>query len=124
MNLHNGLGLAANQIGSNLSVFIIKDNKKNIIEFINPKIIKSYGEIILNEGCLSAPGIVLQVKRSEFVEVEYQDLLGESKSIIAEGMEARCLLHEYDHLQGKFYFELVNRATRKAAISKLKKNLK
>jgi peptide deformylase len=124
MRLHGGVGLAAPQIGVLSSVFIIKDNKHNVIEFINPKIISTDGTILLNEGCLSAPKIFLPIPRAESVHLEYQNLQGETKQVVAEGIEARAILHEYDHLQGKFYFDLVNRATRKAAISKLEKSFR
>lgn len=117
----NGIGLAANQVGISKSFFIIKDNKGDIVEFINPKIIDSEGTVNVNEGCLSAPGIYLPVSRPEAILIEYQDRTGEQKRSVAEGIEARVILHEYDHLLGIFYFSKVNRAVRKQALSKLRK---
>lgn len=124
MKLHSGLGLAAPQIGNLSSVFIVKDSKHTIHAFVNPKILETDGAILLQEGCLSAPGIFLPISRPEGVFIEYQDLNGTTQKLAAEGVDARAILHEMDHLQGKFYFDLVNRQARKAAISKLKKNLR
>lgn len=124
MRLHHGVGIAAPQIGNLSSIFLIKDNKHNVIEFINPKIISTDGEIVLNEGCLSAPGIFLPISRAEQVELEYQNIKGEMNRVVAEGLEARTILHELDHLFGKFFFDKVNRQARKSSIAKLKKNLK
>lgn len=121
---YKGLGLAANQVGLSKSMFLFKDTKNEIHTIINPKIISSEGRVSISEGCLSAPSVYFNVVRPETIEFTYQNENGEKQNAIAYGMDARIIQHEYDHLQGIFYFDKVNRATRKAAISKLRKELK
>jgi len=105
MKKHQGVGLAANQIGLNLSLFIAEDKSK-ILTFINPKIIKFEGEkILLEEGCLSLPGIWGKIKRYPKVEVEYIDLFGKKRKIKAKGLLAQIIQHEMDHLNGILFAE-------------------
>jgi peptide deformylase len=105
MKKHHGVGLAANQIGLNLSIFIAEDKNK-ILTFINPKIIKFEGEkILLEEGCLSLPGIWGKIKRYPKVEVEYVDLFGKKRKIKAKGLLAQIIQHEMDHLNGILFAE-------------------
>lgn len=122
MDQYNGLGISANQIGELTTAFLAKDNLGNTQEFINPKIALTEGLVMLNEGCLSAPNVFIPVARPGWVMVDYFDRTGASKSLQATGIFARCILHEMDHLNGEFYFDKVNRAVRKAALSKLRKN--
>ncbi len=119
-----GVGLAANQVGKNLSLFIIKPSEKAKIKvFINPKIIKTVGaqfiapkhKGVMNhaptkktrrqpvklEGCLSIPRIWGPVKRAKKIYLEYQDLSTDSvKKGWFQGFEAIIIQHEIDHLQG------------------------
>lgn len=103
---------------------IIRDAKGTIHEFINPQIVSTDGSVIMNEGCLSAPGIFLTITRPESLQIKFQDRTGESKQVVAEGIEARTILHEMEHLRGDFYFNRVNRVQRKAAEKMLKKSLR
>lgn len=119
-----GLGLSANQVGIDKQILIIRDAKGTIHEFINPQIISTDGSVIMNEGCLSAPGIFLTITRPESLQIKFQDRTGESKQVVAEGIEARTILHEMEHLRGDFYFNRVNRVQRKAAEKMLKKSLR
>lgn len=119
-----GLGLAANQVGLNKRMFIFKDNKNEIYEIINPKVVYMEGAVSISEGCLSFPTIFIAVIRSESIQISYQDRKGEEKSGYAAGIEARVILHELDHLDGINFLSKVNRQTRKAALSQLKKVLK
>lgn len=121
MELNKGLGLAANQIGGTVSALLVKDNKEVIYEMINPVLIEANGAIVLREGCLSAPGVFVPIQRAESVLVQYQDRHGEAKNLMAEGMLARAVLHEMEHLSGKGFLDNTNRATRKASLSKIKK---
>jgi peptide deformylase len=121
---HKGVGLSANQVGVHKQVMLMQDNKNNVHELINPVIVDTQGMVSMSEGCLSAPNVYIPVARPEAVLIQYQDRTGEVKKVMAEGLEARVILHEMDHLQGEFYFNRVNRQTRKAAIAKLKKVLK
>jgi peptide deformylase len=121
---NNGMGLAANQVGALKSVFIMLDLKtKEVVEFINPRVLEVGVNISIEpEMCLSAPGAVVSVPRATEVYLEAQRRNGEPFKAVLSDLEARCALHELDHLQGKFYLDLVNRQQRKAALKKL--NLK
>lgn len=82
---------------------IIK-NKKPII-IINPRIIRREGEIFYKEGCLSVPEYSAEVKRSEKIVIEYQDIDGLTHEMKLEGLPAVCIQHEMDHLDGKLFIE-------------------
>ena len=116
LNAHQGLGLAAPQIGKSLRIFIID---KEIIEkysdapadadtrqnhqdtFINPQIKrKSFVKSIEEEGCLSVPGIYKQIKRPKNLVIEASDENGKKFTLKAAGLLARALQHECDHLNG------------------------
>jgi peptide deformylase len=99
----NALGLAAPQVGKSLRLcIIILDEKTHIL--INPKITsKSTKQIISEEGCLSFPGEFLQIKRSHSVIVKTMDENGKNKVIRANGLFARALQHEIDHLDGVLF---------------------
>jgi len=102
---HNGVGLAANQVGKNLSIFVAYDNKK-FYTFINPEIVKFFGkEKIMEEGCLSVPNVWGQIKRQEGVVVSYQDLFGKKKKLKAKGFLAQIIQHEIDHLNGVLFID-------------------
>ena len=102
---HNGVGLAANQIGKNLSIFVAYDNKK-FYTFINPQIVKFFGkEKIMEEGCLSIPNVWGQIKRYEGVVVSYQDLFGKNKKLRTKGLLAQIIQHEIDHLNGVLFID-------------------
>ena len=110
-----GVGLSANQVGFNLSLFIMKPTKKSKISvFINPKIIKTVFEkdplpskkkTIKLEGCLSVPKIWGTVKRASKILLEYQtdDKNFEKKQAWFSGFEAVIIQHEVDHLNGSLF---------------------
>ena len=107
-----GVGLAANQVGLDIALFIIKPTKKSKISvFINPKIIKTVllkdspskackKKMIKLEGCLSLPKIWGPIKRASRVLLQYQDLEGKMHQRWFSGFEAVIIQHEVDHLQG------------------------
>ncbi|BCX15596.1 MAG: peptide deformylase [Candidatus Parcubacteria bacterium] len=107
MKQHKGVGLAANQIGENLSIFIAIDEQKGKIEtFINPKIIKYIGkEELKEEGCLSVPNVWGYVKRYPQVIIEYTNLWNKKRKIRAKGLLAHIIQHEIDHLQGILFID-------------------
>jgi peptide deformylase len=127
-----GIGLAAPQVGVSLRFFVLDiwyDREKvtladGTIEyrlsefapmvFCNPTFKNKSGEIIHEEGCLSVPGIFEDVKRSEFLTVEYQDIFGKHHELEADELLSVCLQHENDHLDGIIFLE---------RLSLLKKNL-
>jgi len=119
MTSNNGIGLAANQVGISKRFFILKDKHGKVWDFINPKILERSGGIQLNEGCLSAPEVFVQVPRHATVLVEAQDRNGEIFRVIAQDLEAVCVQHENDHLDGVFFIEKTNRNQRRSALRKL-----
>ncbi len=100
----NGVGLAAPQVGILRRVFIV-DIGDEIVELINPEILEREGEQDGMEGCLSVPGEYWLVKRPMRVKAKAQDRNGEWFEIEGEELIARCLCHEYDHLDGHLYTE-------------------
>lgn len=103
----NGAGLAAPQVGILRRAFIIDVDERGLIEFINPEILETSGEQDGVEGCLSLPGQWGMVKRPDHVKVRAQDRNGKWFELEADELAARCILHEYDHLDGRLYSERV-----------------
>lgn len=94
-----GIGLAAPQVGVPRRV-IIFDVGDGLVSLVNPVIVERHGRIRMEEGCLSCPGIAVDVNRSEKVLVRGLNLDGKEVTIEAEGLKARVLQHEIDHLDG------------------------
>lgn len=103
-----GVGLAAPQVGI-LRRYCIIDIGEGLIELINPVIIEQNGEQIGQEGCLSIPGAYDDVKRPMYVKVRAQNRYGENIIVDGEGLLARALCHEIDHLDGILYIDRVNK---------------
>jgi len=99
-----GVGLAANQVGVPLRVAIIELDDK-ITELVNPQIVKSSGEQLDWEGCLSIPGYVAEVTRHERVTVKARDRHGREFRVKGVELFARALQHEIDHLNGFLYVD-------------------
>jgi peptide deformylase len=115
---NNGLGLAANQVGVPYRIFAMRAYPENFVCF-NPKIVQgSEKTVTLEEGCLSYPGLIVKVKRSEFVRVRFQTPNGDTMTKQFIGMTARVFQHEYDHLQGERFFDKANRFHREKAMEK------
>jgi len=97
----NGIGLAAPQVGHNVRLIVIQLSTGQIQEMINPRISWTSPETIpMAEGCLSIPGETCVVSRPAKVRVKFQTLEGDYKYWCLHKMDARVLLHEYDHLEG------------------------
>jgi len=94
-----GIGLAAPQVGVSRRVITINIGE-GLIALVNPAILERQGRASTEEGCLSCPGISVEVARSERVQVKGLDLQGKEVTIEAEGLLARVLQHEIDHLNG------------------------
>jgi peptide deformylase len=101
-----GVGLAANQVGVSLQVAVIEVEGR-ITELVNPQIVKSSGEQVDWEGCLSIPGYVAEVARAAKVTVKAKDRHGRDFRVKGEGLFARALQHEIDHLNGCLYLDLL-----------------
>ena len=105
----NGIGLAAPQVGHNVRLIVIKLSTGQIQEMINPRISWTSPETIpMAEGCLSIPGETCIVERPAKVRVKFLTLEGEYKYWCLHKMDARVLLHEYDHLEGVLMTEKSN----------------
>lgn len=101
-----GVGLAAPQIGVPLQVAVVEHEPEQIHVLVNPEIVKSEGEHILDEGCLSVPGYWGKVRRFEKVTVKAKDANGkEIRITAAEGLLGQALQHEIDHLNGMVYVD-------------------
>ena len=121
----NGIGLAANQVGVDLNLFIIdisdiQEEGESIHIFINGEIIDSSGESWFEEGCLSIPNVRLDVKRPERIIFKYQDLDGKIHTDEIEGLLARAIQHEVDHLNGVFIIDRVSTTTKITVDKELK----
>lgn len=103
-----GVGLAAPQVGI-LRRFCIIDVGEGIIELINPVITETSGSQTGNEGCLSLPGKFDEVTRPMKVTVRAQDRFGKNFTVTGEGLLARALCHEIDHLDGVLYIDRVKK---------------
>ena len=102
-----GVGLAAPQVGILRRVVVI-DVGDGLVELVNPEIIASEGEQEGSEGCLSIPGKRGYVVRPERVTVKAQDRKGKPFQITAEGLFARAVCHELDHLDGRLYIDIMD----------------
>ncbi len=106
-----GVGLAAVQVGVLKRIYIvdigIEDGKNEILEFINPEIIKTEGHQEEAEGCLSVPGKYGITSRPAVVTVRATDRNGKTFEYTGKELLARCLCHEYDHLDGILYIDNV-----------------
>ena len=100
-----GVGLAAPQIGVSLRVITLQVPDEEPMVMINPEVVKRSGEREVSEGCLSVPGYVGEIKRSESVTVKGQDRHGKSIRFKATGLMAQALEHELDHLNGLLYLD-------------------
>jgi peptide deformylase len=99
-----GVGLAANQIGVPLQVAII-EIEGNITELVNPQIVRSSGEQLDWEGCLSIPGYVAETGRHAKVTIKARDRHGKEFRLKGEELLSRALQHEIDHLNGTLYID-------------------
>lgn len=106
MYQHQGIGLAANQIGLDLQL-AVADAGNGLKILINPKIIKAEGQTEEEEGCLSFPGTFFKIKRPKIIEMETLDRMGRPIKIKAQDLEARAICHEIDHLNGKLIIDRI-----------------
>ena len=111
MKEENGIGFAANQMGLAARVFAMQIDQ-GVRFYYNPEILtRSDEQVVLEEGCLSFPGLFFKVKRAEKVSVRYQDAAGIFYEEELDGMLARCFQHELDHLDGICFTDRVSKLT-------------
>lgn len=115
-----GRGLAAPQVGVIHRLFVMdatwKEGPGSPVAMINPEILAYDGETdIVAEGCLSIPGITIDVERPKSVSLRWQDQVGDWQERWFSGFEARCIQHEFDHLEGRVTFDHLEAEARQKA---------
>jgi peptide deformylase len=123
MKLYAGLGLSANQCGVAERMFVIGTDDFQLV-CINPKVIDQGPAVKDKEGCLSFPGLFLNLERPSWIEAEFTDEFGEVKHVKLHGLSARCFLHELDHLNGIRYTNYAKPLALKMARQKANKIVK
>jgi peptide deformylase len=113
-----GVGLAAPQVGIQKRVIVV-DVGENPITLVNPEITAAEGELVGLEGCLSLPDLVGEVRRAEWVVVNGLDRRGKPIAVEGEGLLARALQHEVDHLDGILFIAHIEDPTRLWRVSEL-----
>lgn len=111
MKKASGIGLAAPQVGVSSRVIVIAPDDMKPMALINPRVIREEGEQIGQEGCLSIPGLYGDVIRAAYIEVEAIDRRGNLITLELEGLPARVVLHEVDHLDGVLFTDKVDPKT-------------
>ncbi len=116
-----GVGLAAPQVGINKRIFVI-DTDGELKKIINPEFVEKSEKMEEGEeGCLSIPGIYKKVKRPARVKIKYTNEKGEEVTEEAQGLYAKALQHESDHLDGVLFVDKVSNLTKKLIAKKLEK---
>ena len=105
MHAAPGVGLAAPQVGVPLRVIVIGIPEQEDIALINPEIVRRKGERLVDEGCLSVPDCIGEIKRAETVTAKGRDQNGKKIRIKADELLAQALEHEIDHLNGVLYID-------------------
>ncbi len=120
MYAYKGIGLAAPQVGVSERV-ITFDVGEGLVSLINPYILEEEGKEPFEEGCLSLPGIMTEVKRPQKILVRGIDLDGKEVELEVDGLLARIILHEVDHLDGRLIIDRVSTIRRRLLEGKLRK---
>jgi peptide deformylase len=125
MYIEDGVGLAATQVGIPLRMLAVDvtQEKQSGQVLINPVIAERTGEVLSSEGCLSFPDLYIEVKRSEKIVITAANMEGAPIRIEADGLLARCLQHEVDHLDGVVFIDRLSPLKRSRAEKKFFKNL-
>src|SRR5438105_14587900 len=120
-----GVGLAANQVGVARRVAVIDlsvgKRRGELHVLVNPEIVETIGDIAQEEGCLSIPDFVEQVKRPEGVTVRYLDRNGEERKIFGQALMAHALSHEIDHRNGRLFVDRLRGLKRDRILKKIQK---
>lgn len=128
MHYARGIGLAANQVGVSKKLCILdlglKEDKEPLIVLLNPVITEKEGAVEAEEGCLSIPGYLTSIKRAERVLVKGVSREGKDIEIEAEGLLARALQHEIDHLEGLLFIDRMSPIRREFFKRRYKKFLR
>lgn len=125
MCFSNGIGLAAPQIGKLIQLVVIDltvgENSDEVLTLINPQILESLGKETDNEGCLSFPGITLDINRKTKILLKAIDINGKEINREFENFKARVIQHEIDHLKGVLIIDRVSSLKKELTKKKIKK---
>ena len=127
MHRANGIGLAANQIGSLQRIIVVDISGTDGVEkfdplvMVNPEVVDNEGQWAIEEGCLSIPELRHEVERPERVHLRFRDLSYDQREIEAYGLLGRVILHEIDHLNGVLFIDHINAMKRKLLKGRLNK---
>ena len=129
MYADEGVGLAAPQVGVSKRILVMDcgnpdaqdDEGSSLYHLINPEILRSDGKIVWDEGCLSFPGLTVEVERAESIRVRAWDVHGHPFEAEMSGLPAVCVQHEMDHLDGITLIDRVGPLRRRVALGKWKK---
>ena len=122
LHVWDGIGLAAPQVGIMERIFAVHVEGDVPRIFINPSIIETSQETVkFEEGCLSIPGTYTNVTRPEAVKIQAWNEKGRPFTIEADGVLARVIQHEYDHLEGILFIDRISEAKRKSILAKIEK---
>ena len=121
-----GIGLAAPQVGVDKRIVVVdvgrEENDRHPLRLVNPELVwASDDSVTMEEGCLSLPDQFAEVKRPSAVRLRYLDETGAEQEIAADGMLARCLQHEVDHLDGILFVDHLSALRRNMILRKLDK---
>ncbi len=127
----NGIGLAAIQVAKPIQVLILnipnedgEQPRENLLEIINPVILKQAGTTTYQEGCLSVPSFYEDINRFETISINYQDRDGNKKTLDADGLLSIAIQHEVDHLNGILFIDKLSYGRRKKFEKEYKRMLK
>ena len=128
MQVNSGVGLAAPQVGDPRSLIVIdisaEEDEEEVFEpliMVNPDILELSGNCVIEEGCLSIPEVRVEVERPEEIRVIYKDVKGNKKDLKCDGILARIIQHEVDHLRGRLMIDYLSSVKRDLLKSKLQK---
>ncbi len=121
MEAEGGVGLAATQVGVPLRVLVMDcgprgDGGPAPLAVINPQITRREGRLVWNEGCLSVPGVQADVERDAEITVAFVDVTGAPQTLALTELEAVCLQHEVDHLDGRLYIDRLGPLERRVVL--------
>lgn len=125
MLANDGIGLAANQVGLPIRMFVMghNSNPESAQAFYNPMVVRNVDDVEdLEEGCLSFPGVYVKIKRPKKILARWQNSKGEWQESEFDGYNCKCFLHELDHLEGIVFQDRVSALKWALAVKKGKKN--
>ncbi|MCH7618553.1 MAG: peptide deformylase [Candidatus Marinimicrobia bacterium] len=127
MRTNDGVGLAGPQVGDLRSLIVIDVSSEEDEEpvepliLVNPDIKELSGSCVMEEGCLSIPDVRVEIERPEEIRIKFQDVKGVKKDLKCDGILARVIQHEVDHLRGRLMIDYLSPVKRDLLKSKLQK---